>query len=274
MASESNTVKYGAGQRDPRDPLHGTRYRAKIAGTDEHGEPVFKRAGLGGFSEVYEAESRNLETDVVVKILRHDHANDPTFVDRVLSEARNVAQLDHPNIVKVLDVGFTADKRPYIAMEKLSGKTLHEHLKRVGRLDPYDAVVLIRKVLDAMSYAHELGIIHRDLKPDNLFLHEKRTRTGDIETVVKVIDFGLAKVLAKTDSQTKFRRLKSETLGGVFLGTPRYAAPEQFIRELPVDQRTDVYSIALILYKAIVGSDPFDLFPADVMADAKVQPVP
>lgn len=268
--TERKTLKYQAGNKDPRDPLHGTRYRAKVSGFAEDGEPIFNCVGEGGFSQVYEAESRNLETDAVVKVLKHEVADDPATVDRILAEARNVAQLDHPHIVKVFDVGFTADKRAYVAMEKLHGETLYEALLDRGRLDPFDAVVYTRQILAAMGYAHHRGIIHRDLKPDNIFLHRP---AGDAQTepCVKVIDFGLAKLLPITDSRARFRKLKQTTLRGLFVGTPRYAAPEQFIDQLPVDQRTDLYSIALILYQAIVGSDPFDLFSAEQMGDAKMQ---
>lgn len=269
-ATERNTVKYATGKRDPRDPLHGTRYRAKISGFADGGDPIFKCVGEGGFSRVYEAESRNLETDAVVKVLRHDQADDLTTVDRILAEAKNLAQLDHPHIVKVLDVGFTADKRAYIAMEKLHGRTLHALLEERVRLDPLEAVVCVRQVLAAMGYAHQRGIIHRDLKPDNIFLHQPNGQT-ESEVCVKVIDFGLAKLLPEAGRQTKFRKLKHDTLDGLFVGTPRYAAPEQFIAQLPVDQRTDLYAIALVLYRAIVGADPFDLFPVDAMGDAKAQ---
>lgn len=155
-------------------------------------------------------------------------------------------------------------------MEKLSGRTLHDLLEERGRLDPFEAVVYTRQILDAMGYAHQRGIIHRDLKPDNIFLHG-RTQTVRSALSVKVIDFGLAKLLAKTDHDTKFRKLEKDTLDGVFVGTPRYAAPEQFAPGLPVDERTDLYAIALLLYRMIVGSDPFDVFPTDMMADAKLQ---
>lgn len=270
VATERNTVRYATGKKDPRDPLHGTRYRTKVSGFTDDGQPIFKCVGEGGFSQVYEAESRNLETEAVVKILRHDHADDPTTVDRILAEAKNVAQLNHPHIVKVLDVGFTADKRAYVAMESLRGRTLHAVLGDRVRLDALEAVACARQILAAMSYAHQRGIIHRDLKPDNIFLHEPNDG-GKSELCVKVIDFGLAKLLPKRDQQAKFRKLKQDTLRGLFIGTPRYAAPEQFLPQLPLDQRADLYSIALILYRAIVGADPFDLFSVDAIGDAKTQ---
>ena len=195
--------------------------------------------GRGGFGAVYAAKDEKLGRAVAIKILLlTDDAHAKLRFER---EARVLAELDHPHVVRVLDFGDEGTN--FLVLERLVGETLASRIARAGALPPELAVRLTREVLSALSAAHARGIIHRDLKPGNVFLV---TRNGKVSA--RVLDFGIAKLL---DEDT---RLRTET--GAMLGTPAYMAPEQLLAST-VDARTDIHAVGALLFEMLTGRRPF-----------------
>lgn len=204
----------------------------------------------GGMGEVVEAEHRALGKRVVVKLLHRDLAARVDLVDRMRVEAQTLARLAHPNLVAVTDFGETVDGRPYFVMERLVGHTLRDELAGRGPLPPAEAVEYVVQALRGIGAAHAVGVVHRDLKLENLFLCE-----GVLPTV-KVLDFGIAKVLS-TAADGAPDPLAFPTQSSHAVGSPRFLSPEQARRE-PVDARADVYGMGLVLYALLAGRGPFD----------------
>jgi len=205
-----------------------------IAGRYELEEVV----GHGGMSSVYKAHDSLLERHVVLKFLHREYNADDEFVERFKREARSVAQLQHPNIVTVIDRG-EEDGRQYIVFEYIEGENLKELVVRKGRLDVREALEVAIEIARALAFAHEAGLVHRDVKPQNVLLN------GDGRA--KVTDFGIARSVDVESGMT-------ET--GTVLGTSNYIAPEQASGE-PVDAQTDVYSLGVVLYELLAGDVPF-----------------
>lgn len=203
---------------------------------------------------VYLVEHRETGATCVAKVIHRYLAPDAQAVDRFRLEAQSLGRLEHPNIVEVLAAGNTADGRPYIVLEYLRGCTLDERMQDAGFSVP-EALSIARQFLSALEAAHESGIVHRDFKPANIILAER----SDGTEVVKVLDFGLAKVLPNAPTEAP-APLADPTAKGMAVGTPHYMSPEA-IRGKPIDQRADVYAAALVLYKILVGRGPFDHHP-------------
>jgi serine/threonine protein kinase len=199
---------------------------------------IEERLGRGGMATVYRARQLNMHRDVAIKIMSAELASDPQFVARFEREAKVIASLEHPRIVPVHDFGHEGDLF-YLVMRLIEGETLYDRML-AGPLPPQTAAKLIAQIAEALDYAHERGVVHRDLKPNNILL-------DDYDNVY-MMDFGLAKLVAATSNLT-------ET--GMVLGTPAYMAPEQW-RGDPVDARTDVYALGVILYEMICGQPPFE----------------
>jgi len=225
----------------PADPLDGTPYR------------VIARLGAGGMGEVVEAEHRALRKRVVVKLIHEVLSRDPRFADRLRVEAQALAALSSPHVVAVSDLGRTPEGRAYLVMERLHGCTLREELDLRGPLPVGEAVVVARQVLSGLSAAHRLGIVHRDVKLENVFLCAADERG---QRVVKVLDFGIAKVLRPEAAVSPLAPPQYPTEEGTLVGSPRTVAPEQ-IRCQRVDARTDVYAVGLLIYALLVGRGPF-----------------
>ena len=224
------------------DPLFGTPYR------------LLRRVTAGAMGEILEAEHVPLRRKVIVKLVHRVYATLPGYADRFRLEAQSLAKLAPrlPHIVAVLDFGQTADGLPFLVLEQLAGRTLEKEVQARGQLPPAEAVLFAHGLLDALQCAHEVGIIHRDVKPENIFLAESE-RGG---TVVKLLDFGIAKVLPGASDEDAPAPLAAPTAEGVTLGTPRFLAPEQ-ARGRPADQRSDVYSAGAVVYAMLTGRDPF-----------------
>ncbi|MBW2525046.1 MAG: protein kinase, partial [Deltaproteobacteria bacterium] len=216
--------------------------------------------GEGGMGAIWQARNEVLHVDVAIKLINRKVASAEAS-QRLLVEARSAAQLDHPSIVRVHDFGTTEFGDPFIVMELLEGETLGQVLDRQGRLSPEAAVQLVLPVLGALSAAHAKGIVHRDIKPDNIIL-----TTNEAGAVIpKLVDFGIAKVAGAPVHDFDKRANQAETAGriarrltqsGSLLGSPDYMAPEQ-ARGDDVDERTDLWSISVVLYEAMVGDVPF-----------------
>jgi serine/threonine protein kinase len=199
---------------------------------------VESELGRGGMATVFKGIDTVLGRPVAVKVLSPQYAGDADFVTRFRREAQSAARLNHPNLVSVYDTG-TDDGVHFIVMEYVDAKTLADYVAGGGRIMPDRAIEIAEAVCDALSMAHAHGIIHRDIKPANIMITSK----GD----VKVTDFGIARVISGADTIAQTAAV---------LGTASYLSPEQ-AQSQPVDQRSDIYSLGVVLYEIVTGRPPF-----------------
>ena len=236
---------------------------------------LLERIGEGAFGVVWRARHRGLEIDVAIKLLRpiagrggtevlspmnsRGEAQPPSIEDEqrakedLRAEGVRAARVNHPNVVRVLDVGNLDDDMPFLVMELLRGQTVDRVLAEEGPLPLGRAVAILLPVLDALAMAHEQKVIHRDIKPHNVLMH----RPPGGGTIVKVLDFGVAKLVEPTAADTQRR----------IVGSPAYMAPER-LRGHRYDGRADVYSVGVTLYEMLTGKLPFRSDNGDVMAVA------
>ena len=208
---------------------------------------IVRLIGDGGMGTVYEAHHEFLETTVALKFLHSELAKRAGLGSRFLQEARVSARIRSPHVTHVTDVDQTADGSPYLVMELLHGEPLQQAMDRRGKLPPEVAVDFALQILSGLESAHAIGVVHRDLKPDNVFIVPA---TGG--PLLKLIDFGIAKLRASTEYQ------KGLTRAGVIMGTPEYMAPEQLFAAESVDHRADLYSLGVILFEMLSGRRPAD----------------
>jgi serine/threonine-protein kinase len=201
---------------------------------------LLARLGEGGMGTVFKARQISTGRDVALKVLSKELAGRPGFVERFHREGRLMLRLEHPHVLRCHAVG-TSHGFHFLAMELVTGGSLGDWLKKLGRFRAPDALHAVRACGLALQFAHEQGMVHRDVKPDNLLL------TGD--GVVKLADLGLAK--ASNDDL-------GLTATGMVLGTPLYAAPEQVHNARQADARSDVYSLGCVLYHFLTGRLPFE----------------
>ena len=199
---------------------------------------LVEQVGVGGMAIVYRAIDENTGHYVAVKLLRPDLAHDADYVTRFQREAEAASKMTHHNIVNLTDVGMDGDNR-FLVMEFVSGRTLKQIIQEKGRLSSRTATQITIRILSALQHAHENGIIHRDIKPQNILVNT--------EGHVKVADFGIARI-ANSATLTK---------GDVVMGSVHYFSPEQASGQ-PADERSDIYSVGVVLYEMLTGRVPFD----------------
>ncbi|HEX4949208.1 MAG TPA: SUMF1/EgtB/PvdO family nonheme iron enzyme, partial [Blastocatellia bacterium] len=206
--------------------------------------------GSGGMGAIYAARRIHIGDTVAVKVLRPEVVQDAQSRERFQREARAAAKLHHPNAVVVHDFGQDPDGTTYIVMELLEGRSLRQVLSEDHRIAPARAVSIVRQACAAIEAAHRLGIIHRDIKPDNIFLLDSH----DGVPHVKILDFGIAKLLDKTNDTGEIDPTLTQV--GTVIGTPNYMSPEQCQGE-SLDARSDVYSLGVVMYEMLTGVQPF-----------------
>jgi eukaryotic-like serine/threonine-protein kinase len=226
----------------PKDPFIG---RELLGGQFR----VLEKIGTGGMGSVYKAEQPAMNRMVAIKILHPKLAGRKDLTSRFRREARAMSQLTHPNTVKVFMYGELEDDGSlYIVMEMLEGRNLNQTVRKEGPLPVERAIPILIQCCGALQEAHDLGIVHRDLKPENIFL----SKQGGMADYPKVLDFGLAKV---TERQMQPGSVILTQEGMVF-GTPEFMSPEQ-AQGKTLDARSDIYSLAVILYEVLTGKLPF-----------------
>ncbi len=205
---------------------------------------VDKLIARGGFSSVYRGTRLVDGREVAIKILELDSKVEATWVERFAREARLINQLKHPSTIRILDFG-QGDRFLYLVMEYIKGRSLSRQIKKFGSLSAIDTAKVTQQILESLEEAHSLGILHRDLKPSNIMLG----RDQDGEIYVKVLDFGVAKILDPSPDVDI-----ALTQVGAFVGTPRYASPEQMRRET-LSVSSDIYGVGMVMWECLVG-DP------------------
>ena len=232
-------------------PLDGHQTLQSIAG-----EPILDgryelemRLGQGGMGVVYKAHHVFLKTAHAIKVILPDLVgNDPTLATRFRQEAMAAAAIRHPNIITVTDYGLIKGIMPFLVMEFISGRSLHDLLEEEGKFSPARALEFMTVVAAGVGAAHKRGIIHRDLKPLNIMIEDGKP----LAEAIKILDFGLAKIKSG-DLLGSF--LVAQTTG--MIGSPHYMAPEQWSDEEP-DRRADIYSLGIVLYQMLAGNVPFE----------------
>jgi tRNA A-37 threonylcarbamoyl transferase component Bud32 len=202
--------------------------------------------GTGGMGRVYRAEHTKIGKAVAIKVLHADLHRNREASQRFQREAIASGRLDHPNIVGVSDFGVLDDGACYLVMEVLEGESLGDRLERDGRIPWLEAIDILRGVLAGLRHAHDRGVVHRDIKPDNVFLAHK-----DGEAVIKILDFGIAKLYAGSADDP------ASTRAGLTVGTPAYLSPEQAVGG-EITPASDLYSASVVLYEMLAGQAPFE----------------
>ena len=203
-----------------------------------------KLLGAGGMGAVWRAQNVRVRKAVAIKLMHPEFAGNPGILDRFKNEATAAGQIGSQHICDIYDFGASA-LGPYIVLEMLNGRSFGELIQQYGRVDPGLAAIVMRQALIGLEAAHQVGIIHRDLKPENIFLHEPSP--GHL--LVKLMDFGISKFSQGGND--------GKTGVGVLMGTPEYMSPEQAEGAASADQRTDIWAMGAILYKALTGIEAF-----------------
>jgi len=204
---------------------------------------VERRIGAGGMGEVYLARHVLMGRPSALKVLNRDVIQETDAISRFNREATNASRISHPNVCAIYDFGLTADGLVFLAMEYLEGRTLRETLADWGPLPVDRATALLVQCAAGLQAAHDLGIVHRDLKPENVMIG------GPDSSTAKLVDFGIAKAIVGDSGP-------GVTRSGFIVGTPEYMSPEQ-LAGVPLDARSDQYSLGLVYYEMLTGAHPF-----------------
>lgn len=223
---------------------------------------LVRRLGAGAMGAVWEVEHELTEKHLALKLVSPELASDRQYHERMLREARAAGRIEHPNVVEIYDVGETREGRPFLVMELLRGESLEDLLDRSGALPAEHAVAIATQVAAGLAAAHTAGVVHRDLKPANIFLHQHHGNT-----VVKVVDFGVSKLLSHERA--------TSSVTGLAIGSPAYMSPEQARGERDIDHRCDIWALGVVLFESLTGQRPFSGETAyDVVAEVLKGDIP
>ncbi len=206
---------------------------------------ILEKIGQGGMGVVYRARHKELNKHFAIKMLHPEHSKDPINIKRFQQEARSASMLEHPNLISIYDSGIAPDGAPYLVMDFVKGQSLEGLLNKEGFIELDRFFAIMAQVCEALQHAHSAGVIHRDIKPSNIMI------TGDDHEIVKLVDFGIARVMQPTTkSMTKL------TQSNDVLGSPVYMSPEQCLG-YQLDERSDIYSLGVVMYECLAGTPPF-----------------
>ena len=217
---------------------------------------IEKFLGGGAMGAVYKARQSSLEKNVALKVMHRAIAVDPNYVGRFHREAKAASRLDHPNSMRVIDFGEEPDGLLYIAMEYVEGRDLYRVMHDDWPISNADLADILMQALAAIAVAHEMGVIHRDLKPENLMILRAKNDEEKDAYLVKVCDFGIAKITEADEESNTGKPGHKLTTQGLVVGTPEYMSPEQ-ARGERLDARSDIYAMGIILYQLLTGRTPF-----------------
>lgn len=233
-------------ETEPQTDAEESKTVEELPNFGENYEPI-EVIGQGGMGAVYKVKERSSGTTFAVKLLQNSFSEDPAALKRFEQEVNSASKLTHPNLVAVYGHGKTPAGAPYLVMDYLEGQSLSDVIEKEGRLEPRRALDIFIQIAEALKHAHDKGVIHRDVKPTNVIL--SKTSSGD--DIVKIVDFGIAKVLPATSRETR-----DLTQTGEVFGSPHYMSPEQCLGFM-LDQRSDIYSFGCLMYEVITGEPPF-----------------
>lgn len=241
-AGSNSNPPSGPSFSDSMSPQSVDRMIDSLMGRTIGSVVIQKEIGRGGMGAVFAGMQTSLNRKVAVKIMLPGLVGDPTAMERFRREALAIARLKSPHIVQVFDAGVTPDKIFYIVMEFLEGETLSEHLKRHGQYPLGFALHITSQVAHGLHVAHQAGLIHRDIKPSNLMI--------DSNNHITITDFGLVRGFESGEEENQLTQARA------LLGTPSYLSPEQASAQ-PIDARSDIYSLGIVMYQMLVGRRPF-----------------
>jgi len=239
------------------DPLVGTRLADRYE--------IVSVIGRGGMGVVYKARQEVMDRLMAIKMLHSHMVSEPESVKRFYREAKTISQVRHHNVITLYDFGMSTKGQPYIVMDYLEGSSLKQLVKENGPLQYERGRHIFRQVIEALAAAHGLDVVHRDLKPENIML----TKQNGDQDWVTLVDFGLSKL-----KDIKLKENFHITRGGDVCGSPPYMSPEQCLSSLVVDPRSDIYSLAVVIYEALSGKLPFDVKSAIEMIDRHLYSTP
>jgi len=232
---------------------------------------IIERIAEGGMGTVYLAEHITIHRRLAVKVLSPDLGNSPDIAQRFLREAQASSMIQHEHIVDIIDFGYTERGQAFLAMELLEGEDLATTLEREGRLPWTRLRRMVLQMCRALHAAHDKGVVHRDMKPDNCF----RIKRGGNADFIKLLDFGIAKVMTEATTFRGKKPVAQATAAGTLLGTPEYMAPE-LARDGVPDARVDIYSLGVMMYELLTGSVPLrgETFMATIALHLTQEPIP